>query len=277
MTKKRIFLSPPHMGGDELAYVKAAFESNYIAPLGSMVDRFEQDFAETFGLGHALALSSGTAAMHLALCVLGIGPGDEVFASTLTFIGSVTPVVGQVARPVFIDADRETWNMDPDLLAAELERCAKRGKLPKAVIPTDLYGQGCDYQRIFACCSRYQVPVVVDTAKIGEGIVICPFALVSDHSVLEDFVMVNFFASCAHDSTAGKYSILSPYATLNGGVTLGEEVFLGTHSAVAVGCKVGNKSKISAGSVAMRHVPPNTMVYGVPGKNMTIFSSPDVE
>jgi dTDP-4-amino-4,6-dideoxygalactose transaminase len=165
MTKKRIFLSPPHMGGDELAYVKAAFESNYIAPLGSMVDRFEQDFAETFGLGHALALSSGTAAMHLALCVLGIGPGDEVFASTLTFIGSVTPVVGQVARPVFIDADRETRNMDPDLLAAELERCAKKGKLPKSVIPTDLYGQCCDYERIFACCSRYQVPVVVDAAE----------------------------------------------------------------------------------------------------------------
>jgi dTDP-4-amino-4,6-dideoxygalactose transaminase len=165
MSKERIFLSPPHMGGHELSFVNKAFESNYIAPLGPMVDAFEKEFAEKVGISYALALSSGTAAMHLALRHLEIGHGDEVFASTLTFIGSVTPVVFQGATPVFIDSERSTWNMNPDLLAQELEVCARRSKLPKAVIPTDLYGQCADYNRIFEICKRFEVPVIVDAAE----------------------------------------------------------------------------------------------------------------
>jgi dTDP-4-amino-4,6-dideoxygalactose transaminase len=94
-----------------------------------------------------------------------VGPGDEVLASSLTFIGSVTPVTFLGATPVFIDCDRDSWNMDPDLLEAELERCRKRGKLPKAVIPTDLYGQCVDYERIFEICDRFGVPVVCDSAE----------------------------------------------------------------------------------------------------------------
>jgi dTDP-4-amino-4,6-dideoxygalactose transaminase len=163
--QKRIFLSPPHMCGEELRFVGEAFESNYIAPLGPMVDAFEKEFCEKTGISKAVAVSSGTAAMHLALRILGIGPGDEVIASTLTFIGSVTPVMFQGATPVFIDAERSTWNMDPALLEAELDASKKRGKLPKAVVPTDLYGQCCDYVRIFAICRRYEVPVVVDAAE----------------------------------------------------------------------------------------------------------------
>ena len=140
--KKRIFLSPPHMGGKELQFMHNAFESNYIAPLGLMVDAFEKEFAEKVGISHALAVSSGTAAVHLALRVLGIAPGprrnglrisrgkDEVIASDLTFIGNVSPIIFQGARPVFIDSDMSTWNMDTDLLADELEACAKRGRLP---------------------------------------------------------------------------------------------------------------------------------------------------
>ena len=104
-----------HKGTDELEFVKKAFTSNYIAPLGPQVDAFEQEFAEYVGIKHCLALSSGTAAMHLALRHLDVGPGDEVFASTLTFIGSVTPVVFQGATPVFIDCDRDSWNMDDSL------------------------------------------------------------------------------------------------------------------------------------------------------------------
>ena len=137
------------MGGDEARFIKEAFESNYIAPLGPMVDAFEREFAEKVGIGHALALSSGTAAMHLALINEGVGPGDEVFASTLTFIGSVTPIVFLGATPVFIDCDQESWNMDPALLERELKVCSEAGKLPKVVIPTDLYGQCCNYDRIF--------------------------------------------------------------------------------------------------------------------------------
>lgn len=114
--------------------------------------------------------------------------------------------------------------------------------------------------------------IVSDSAKLGEGVVVCPFALVSDQATLDDFTMVNFYASCAHDVTIGKYSILSPYATVNGFSQLEEEVFLGTHATVTAYLSVGTKSKISANSVAMKDVPPNSIVYGVPGKSMRIFA-----
>ena len=108
-----------------MRFVREAFDSNYIAPLGLMVDAFEQEFAEKVGISHAVAVASGTAPMHLALRLLGNGPGDEVLASTLTFIGGVTPIVFQGATPVFIDSDRTSWNMDVELLAKEVEACAK--------------------------------------------------------------------------------------------------------------------------------------------------------
>jgi dTDP-4-amino-4,6-dideoxygalactose transaminase len=153
------------MGGEEIRFVQEAFESNYIAPVGPMVDAFEKEFAEKVGIGYALAVSSGTAAMHLALRILGIGSGDEVFASTLTFIGSVTPIVFERGTPVFIDAEGSSWNMDPNLLEAELVSCERKGKLPKAVIPTDLYGQCCDYERIYSICKMYDIPVIIDAAE----------------------------------------------------------------------------------------------------------------
>ena len=148
-----------------MEFIKEAFESNYIAPLGPQVNAFEKEFAEYVGFRHCVALASGTAAIHLALRHLGVGLGDEVFASTLTFIGSVTSAVFEGATPVFIDCDRVSWNMDVGLLEEELERCEKRGKLPKAVVPTDLYGQCCDLGRIVEICERYGVPVVCDAAE----------------------------------------------------------------------------------------------------------------
>ena len=162
---RRIFLSPPHMSGHEQRYIKEAFESNYIAPLGPQVDAFEKEFAEKTGISHAVALCSGTAAMHIALCELGIEAGDEVFASTLTFIGSVSPVTFLGAKPVFIDADYKTWNMDPDLLADEINTCAQQDRLPKAIVPTDLYGQCADLDRILEICAPYEIPVIVDAAE----------------------------------------------------------------------------------------------------------------
>lgn len=161
----RIFLSPPHMGGEEPRFVRDAFESNYIAPLGPQVDAFEREFAEYVGIKHCVAVSSGTAAMHLALRILGVEQGDEVIASTLTFIGSVTPIVFQGATPIFVDSDYKTWNMDPDLLQEAIKNCKQRGKLPKAVIPTDLYGQCAHYDRIFEVCDFYGIPVVADAAE----------------------------------------------------------------------------------------------------------------
>ena len=160
-----MYLSPPHMSGEEIQFVKEAFESNYIAPLGPMVDAFERDFAKKIGIPHTVALCSGTAAMHLALHILGVRGGDEVIVSSLTFIGSVSPVTFLGGIPVFIDADKTTWNMDPELLAQELGKCKERGKLPRAVIPTDLYGQCADYERIQGICKEFGVPVVADAAE----------------------------------------------------------------------------------------------------------------
>jgi dTDP-4-amino-4,6-dideoxygalactose transaminase len=163
--EKRIYLSPPHMSGEELHFIQEAFESNYVAPLGPMVDAFEREFAEKVGIHHAVALCSGTAAMHLALRILGVGPGDEVITSTLTFIGGATPIVFQGATPVFIDSDRISWCMDPELLREKLEACKERGRLPKAVIPTDLYGQCADLDRILEICTPYDIPVIADSAE----------------------------------------------------------------------------------------------------------------
>lgn len=165
MTEERIFLSPPHMGGNEQTYVSEAFASNYIAPLGPMVDRFEQEFSKLSGFPHCVALTSGTAAIHLALRGLGVGAGDRVYASTLTFIGSITPILFQNAEPVFIDAAADTWNMDINLLAEQLEKDKKANTLPKAVLPTDLYGQACDVDAMRKLCDQYGVKLVIDAAE----------------------------------------------------------------------------------------------------------------
>ncbi len=170
----RLFLSPPHMGGGERARVAAAFASNYIAPLGPQVDAFEADFSGYTGIPHCLAVSSGTAAMHLALRCLGVKPGDVVLAASLTFIGSVGPAAQLGAEPAFVDSDPATWNMDPDLLARALDHFAAQGRRVAAVIPTDLYGQCADYARLLEVCAPFAVPVVADCAesvgaRFGEG------------------------------------------------------------------------------------------------------------
>ena len=162
---ERIFLSPPHMGGAERKYVEEAFDSNFIAPVGPMLEAFEAEFATYTGLPHCVALSSGTAALHLALRSVGVGAGGEVYASNLTFIGSITPILYQQATPVFIDADMDTWNMDPNLLEDALAKASKKGKLPKAVLPTDLYGQCCDMDALRNICDRYGVPLIIDAAE----------------------------------------------------------------------------------------------------------------
>ena len=150
---QRIYLSPPHMGADERALLLEAFDSNWIAPLGPHVDAFEREVAARVGVGHAAALSSGTAAIHLALRILGVSRGDEVITSSLTFSATANPVVYEGATPVFVDSSRETWNMNPALLEEELAASARRGKLPKAVIAVDLYGQCANYERIVALCA----------------------------------------------------------------------------------------------------------------------------
>jgi pyridoxal phosphate-dependent aminotransferase EpsN len=161
----RIYLSPPHMGGEEIEFVREAFDSNYIAPLGPQVDTFEKEFCEKVGTSHGVALTSGTAALHLALQVVGVGPGDDVLTSTLTFIGSASPITYLGACPIFIDCDRATWNMDPDLLVSELGKRADQGRLPKAVVLVHLYGQCADIDPILEACNSYGVTLIEDAAE----------------------------------------------------------------------------------------------------------------
>ena len=161
----RIYLSPPHMGPEERELLLDAFDSNWIAPLGPHVDAFEREFAARIGIDHAAALSSGTAALHLALRLLGVTDGDEVLTSTFTFAATVNAIRYVGAAPVLVDSSAETWNIDPGLLAEELEDCARRGKLPKALIAVDLYGQCADYDPILEACARYEIPVIEDAAE----------------------------------------------------------------------------------------------------------------
>ncbi len=160
-----IFLSSPHMGVNELEFVKDAFSTNWIAPVGPNLDAFESEFCQTVDIDNAVALNSGTAALHLALLLAGVGVGDEVFCSTLTFAASANPISYLGGKPVFIDSDRQSWNLDPDLLATALAERARIGKLPKAVVVAHLYGQSADIDPILAACARYDVPLIEDAAE----------------------------------------------------------------------------------------------------------------
>lgn len=161
----QILLSTPHIGSSELAYVEEAFRTNWIAPLGPNVDAFETELADLVGVGYAAALSSGTAAIHLALRLLGVREGDRVFCSSLTFVASANPILYERAVPVFIDSEPETWNMSPAALQIAFEQADAQGKLPRAVIVVNLYGQSADMDPILAICDRYQVPVIEDAAE----------------------------------------------------------------------------------------------------------------
>lgn len=157
----RIFLSPPHMSGKEQAYIAEVFESNYIAPLGAFVERFEQSICAYTGTQHALATNTATAALHLALRVLGIGSGEYVLASTFTFIGSVSAILYQNAIPVFVDSD-ESWNISPKLLKKAIKEAPKK---PKALIVTHLYGQVCKMDEIRHICQEEEIYLIEDAAE----------------------------------------------------------------------------------------------------------------
>ena len=161
----RIYLSPPHMSGDEAVRVSEAFASNWIAPLGPHVEAFEREVAERVGVRAALATSSGTAALHLAGALLGIGRGDLVLCASFTFAASVAPAFHAGAELAFVDSEPGSWNMSPNALERALADCAQRGKLPKAVILVDLYGQSCDMDPLLALSARYGVPVIEDAAE----------------------------------------------------------------------------------------------------------------
>ncbi len=163
--KQPILLSTPHIGEQELQFVKEAFDTNWIAPVGPNIDAFEQEFSQVVGAKYAAAVSSGTAALHLALKLIGVEIGDEVFCSTFTFIASASPITYLGATPVFVDSDRISWNMDPNLLETALAQRDKLGKLPKAVILVHLYGQSADIEPIAQICDRYDIPLIEDAAE----------------------------------------------------------------------------------------------------------------
>ncbi len=161
---RRIYLSVPHMGPRERAYVEEAFAQNWLSTVGPNLDALEVAFARLVGRP-AVALASGTAGLHLGYRLLGVGPGDEVLTPTLTFAASCNPIVYLGARPVFVDSERQTWNLDPNLLAEELARRAARGRLPRAVSVVHLFGQAADLDPIVEVCARYEVPLLEDAAE----------------------------------------------------------------------------------------------------------------
>ena len=161
----QILLSSPHLGSDEMAYVEEAFRTNWIAPLGPNVDAFEREIARYVGVGYAAAMCSGTAALHVALRLLDVKPGDEVFCTSLTFVASANPILYQNATPVFIDSDPDTWTISIPALRAALKNRATRGMRPKAVIVVNLYGQSADMDAISELCSTYGVPIIEDAAE----------------------------------------------------------------------------------------------------------------
>lgn len=163
--KDRIYLSSPHMGGTEEKYVKEAFETNWIAPLGLNVTEFEQQVKEFTGAKGACALSSGTAGIHLALDLLNVEAGDIVFCSSLTFIASANPILYLGGRPVFIDSEIDSWNMSPEALEKAFKVYEKKGRLPKAVVIVNLYGQSARMDKLLPICRKYGVPVVEDAAE----------------------------------------------------------------------------------------------------------------
>jgi len=162
---KRVYLSSPHIGDLERRFVAEAFDTNWVAPVGPHVGAFEREFCEVVGADHAAAVSSGTAALHLALRLVGVGPGDEVLVSTFTFSASVNPIRYLGGVPTFIDSERASWNMDPALLRGTLERRARAGRLPKAVVVVHLYGQSADLDPIVAACTEHGVALVEDAAE----------------------------------------------------------------------------------------------------------------
>jgi dTDP-4-amino-4,6-dideoxygalactose transaminase len=161
----RIYLSPPDVGPEERRMLLEAFDSNWIAPLGPDVDAFERELAERVGVGHAVALSSGTAALHLALLLAGVGAGDDVLVPSFTFVATASAVCYLGARPVLVDCSASNWNLDPALIATELKDRARRGTLPAAVVTVDLYGQAADYDPLVALCTDYEIPLIEDAAE----------------------------------------------------------------------------------------------------------------
>ncbi len=161
----RIFLSPPHMCGNERKYVNEAFDTNWVAPYGPHLNAFEQEMSSYIGQEAALCVTSGTAAIHLALRWFGVGPGDLVFCSDFTFAGSCNPILYQGATPVFIDSEPYTWNMSYIVLEKAFQWAESQGKMPKAVIVVDLYGESANWDKILPVCRKYGVPVIEDAAE----------------------------------------------------------------------------------------------------------------
>ncbi len=162
---QRVWLSSPHLGDEETAFVEEAFRTNWIAPLGPHVDAFERELAQMVGVRSAAAVSSGTAAIHLGLLLLGVQPGDTVFCSSLTFVGSCNPILYCGAQPVFIDSEPQTWNMSPAALERAFEWAKRDNRLPRCVILVNLYGQSADMDALVPICERYGVPILEDAAE----------------------------------------------------------------------------------------------------------------
>ncbi len=186
MSETKIYLSSPHMGGTEQSFVNEAFDTNWIAPLGPNVAGFEKDLESYLGSGnHVAALSSGTAALHLALILLGVGKGDEVICQSMTFSASANPIVYQGATPIFVDSEPDTWNICPNHLEEAIKDRISKGKKPKAIIAVHLYGMPYKVEEIRKISEKYEIPIVEDSAEaLGSSYKIQKCGTFGDISIL---------------------------------------------------------------------------------------------
>ena len=165
MEKNKIWLSPPLMGGNEQKYIQEAFDSNWIAPVGTNIGYFEQNLENYLGSHHVAVLNSGTAAIHLGLILLGVQAGDVVICQSMTFSASANPILYQGATPVFVDSETDTWNLCPIALEIAIKDRIKKGKKPKAIIMVHLYGTPCKVEEIRKVAEHYEIPIVEDSAE----------------------------------------------------------------------------------------------------------------
>ena len=163
--KPRIWLSPPHLGSKELSYIQDAFSSNYISTVGANIDRFEKSICDYTGASYAVALSSGTAAIHLGLIAAGVQQSDEVLCSTFTFVATANPILYLKAIPVFVESEAQSWNMSPTFLEEAIEERIKKGKKPKAIVVVHLYGQAAKLEELCAIAEKYSITLIEDAAE----------------------------------------------------------------------------------------------------------------
>lgn len=268
----RIYLASPTMHQEEQVFIQEAFDTNWVAPLGKNVDEFEKGVAEFVGVKSAAALNAGTAALHLAVKLAGVRRGDKVFCSDLTFSATVNPVSYEGGEQVFIDSERETWNMDP----RALERAFERYPDCRCVIAANLYGTPAKLDEIGDICDAHGAVFIPLETLVSPEVYLDEFDTLHPGCVLTEGTILggnNTFGLCSyvnlgcqigHNTSLGDFSMLSPGCIVSGEVTIGEDTYIGTGAVIRNQVTIGKNCIIGMGSLVTKDIPDNVVAYGSP-------------